>query len=186
MRARADAALATADRIVAAGRRRFGERDYDDVTLESISEDAGVTVQTLLRRFGSKEGLVRAISDTVTPQVVSHRDTTPVGDVDGAVRVLVEHYEQVGDEALHLLRQEHRVAPFAQITEIGRTYHAAWVDRTFAPWLAARTGVARARLHAQLLTTCDVQTWNLLRRQVGLSRRQTEIALAELVNGVLR
>src|SRR5882724_1260800 len=120
MGARAEAAAATAERIIAAGRRRFVELDYDDVTLESIAAEAGVTVQTVLRRFGSKEGLVRSISDMVTSQVVAHRDAAPVGDVAGAISVLVEHYEQTGSDVLHLLRQEHRVAPFAEITSFGR------------------------------------------------------------------
>jgi AcrR family transcriptional regulator len=186
MGARAEAAAATAERIIAAGHRRFVELDYDDVTLEAIATDAGVTVQTVLRRFGSKEGLVRAISDTVTTQVVALRDAAPVGDIRSAIGVLVEQYELTGDAALHLLRQEHRVAAFAKITNLGRAVHARWVDRVFAPWLTERRGVARVRLYAQLLAACDIQTWKQLRRLQGLSRRQTEIALIELVEGVLR
>jgi hypothetical protein len=40
-------------------------------------------------------------------------------------------------------------------------------------------------LRAQLVAVCDVYTWRLLRRQSGLSRRQTELALTELLEGVL-
>jgi hypothetical protein len=32
---------------------------------------------------------------------------------------------------------------------------------------------------------CDVYTWKLLRLDAGLSRRQTEIAMAELLNPML-
>jgi hypothetical protein len=38
---------------------------------------------------------------------------------------------------------------------------------------------------AQLVAVCDVYTWKLLRRQSGLSRRQTEQAVVELVNSLL-
>ena len=186
MGARAEAAAATGERIVAAAHRRFVELDYEDVTLDSVAADADVTVQTVLRRFGSKEGLARAIRDLQTSQIVNQRDTAPVGDVPGAIRILVEHFEQTGDNALHLLRQGHRVPPLAEITAFGRANRAQWVERVFEPWLALHRGVARARLRAQLISTCDVQMWNLLRHLQGLSRRQTEIALIELVEGVLR
>jgi AcrR family transcriptional regulator len=186
MTARADATAATGERIVAAAHHRFVELDYEDVTLDSIAVDAGVTVQTVLRRFGSKEGLARAIKELQTSQIVNQRDTAPAGDIPAAIRVLVEHFEQTGNNALHLLRQAHRVAPFAEITGFGRANRAQWVERVFAPWLTLHRGAARARLRAQLISTCDVQTWNLLRHLHGLSRRQTELALIELVEGVLR
>src|SRR5215469_11979235 len=34
---------------------------------------------------------------------------------------------------------------------------------------------------AQIVAVCDVYTWKLLRRDAGLSRPQTELALAELL-----
>ncbi len=185
MRARAEAAAATGDRILAAARARLGAEPYDDVTLDDVAADAGVTVQTVLRRFGSKEGLVRAISTAAQPEIFAQRDEAPSGDVAAAVANLVEHYEHSGDEVLNLLRQERRVAAFAEITAAGRAFHAQWVKRVFAPWLAQRSGADRARLQAQLVAVCDVYTWFLLRRQAGLSRQATRQAIAELVEGVL-
>src|SRR5262249_52553150 len=43
-------------------------------------------------------------------------------------------------------------------------------------------GAGRQRRLAQLVAVCDVYTWKLLRRDAGLSRQQTELALAELLN----
>lgn len=185
MRARAESAAATAERILTAARARLGREPYDVVTLEDVAADAGVTVQTVLRRFGSKERLVRAIAEAAQPGIFAQRDEAPSGDVEAAIANLVEHYEQAGDEVLHLLRQEHRVPAFAEITAAGRAFHARWVDRVFAPWLARRSGVDRSRLRAQLIAVCDVHTWYLLRRQAGLSRRATRQALRELVEGIL-
>jgi len=185
MRARAASSAATAERVIAAARNRFGRQPYDEITLEMLAADAGVTVQTVLRRFGSKEGLVRAVWTAAQPEVAAQRDAAPSGDVPGAVANLVEHYEHYGDEVLQLLRQELRVPVFAEVTAVGRAFHAAWADRVFAPWLAGRGGDGRTRLHAQLVTVCDVYTWHLLRRQAGLSRAATEQAIRELVEGVL-
>jgi hypothetical protein len=55
MTAQAQAAQATAQAIIAAARTLFAERPYDLVSLPLIAERSGVTVQTVLRRFGSKE-----------------------------------------------------------------------------------------------------------------------------------
>lgn len=182
---RADAAAATSERILAAAKSRFVVQAYDEVRLDDIAADAGVTVQTVLRRFGSKEGLVRAIVAATQPAVVSARDAAPVGDVPAAIENLVDHYELEGPTAMQLLRQELRVTAFAEITEFGRGYHAAWVARVFQPWLERVSGRDRARLHAQLIAACDVYTWHLLRNQAGLSRAATERAIRELVVGVL-
>jgi AcrR family transcriptional regulator len=185
MRVRAKAAAATGERIMAVARVLLERHYYDDVTLDAVAADAGVTVQTVIRRFGSKEGLVQAIVDAAGPRIRSQRDEAPAGSVSGAIKNLVEHYEDVGSVILHFLRQEERVAPFAEVTRSGRSYHADWVERVFASWLELRSGVERARLRAQLVAACDLQTWNVLRRQEGLSRRQTELAMVQLVEGVL-
>jgi AcrR family transcriptional regulator len=185
MRVRAASAAATTDRILCAARARFGSELYDDVTLDDVAADAVVSVQTVLRRFGSKEGLVQAVRAAVQPEIFAQRDEAASGDVPAAVANLVEHYERYGDEVLHLLHQEHRVQAFAEITSTGRTFHLRWAKRVFAPWLAQRSGADRARLQAQLVAVCDVYTWFLLRRQAGLSKKATLRAITELVEGVL-
>jgi hypothetical protein len=77
------------------------------------------------------------------------------------------------------------VPAFAEVAALGRKVHADWCARVFAPWLDTRSGVARQRLGAQLIAVCDLYTWYLLRRQQGLSKRQTRLALSELVEGTL-
>lgn len=183
--ARADATRETGERILAAAVAAFLTSSYDDVTLEKVASDAGVTPQTVLRRFGSKEGVARAIADVVNADQLTQRDATPTGDIAEAVAHLVADYERNGDTIMHLLRQEVRVAPIADILDGGRQLHAEWCERVFAPWLESRTGTDRKRLLATVIATLDVYTWYLLRRQRGLSRRQTALALNELLEGVL-
>lgn len=182
---RARAAEETRERILQAALARLSSSYYDDVTLDAIAADAGVTVQTVLRRFESKEGLVRAITESRTPEVTAQRDEAPVGDIAGAIANLIDHYEAIGDLVMLLLRQEERVAPFADITAFGKASHAGWIDRVFAPWLAGRTAEERRVLHAQLVAVCDTYMWYLLRRQQGLSREHTERGLIEIVTRLL-
>ncbi|WP_165821087.1 TetR/AcrR family transcriptional regulator [Nocardioides gansuensis] len=185
MTSRADAARQTGERILAAALDHFAAAYYDEVTLDAIAVDAGVSVQTVIRRFGSKEGIVRALVQVSRPRTESQRAEAPVGDIRGAVANLVEHYESEGDLILHVLRQELRVPAYAEVSAHGRRVHAEWIGRVFAPWLDAERGVDRRRMLAQLVAVCDLYTWFLLRRQQGLSQRQTELALVELLEGVL-
>jgi AcrR family transcriptional regulator len=181
MRARAEAAAETGRRILEAVIELHTERFFDQVSLEDIAERAGVTVQTVIRRFGSKEQLIEAATEMANRQVVHQRDQAPVGDIEGAVKNLVDHYEEWGDGVLRLLAQEERVPAFRSVTDAGRALHYQWVERTFAPLLAERPGKARRRLLAELIAICDVYFWKLLRRDLGLSREQTELAMRETI-----
>ena len=181
MRARAEAAAETRRRILEATIELHRERYFDQVSLEDIAKRAGVTVQTVIRRFGNKERLIEVAAEEGNKQVARQRDQAPVGDVEGAVKNLIEHYEEWGDSVLRLLAQEERVPAFRSVTDAGRALHYEWVERTFAPLLAERTGTARRRLSAELIAICDVYFWKILRRDLGLSREQTELALRETI-----
>jgi AcrR family transcriptional regulator len=181
MRARAEAAAETGRRILEAVIELHMERYYDQVSLEDVAERAEVTVQTVIRRFGSKERLIVAATEAANRQVVRQRDQAPVGDIEGAVKNLVDHYEEWGDGVLRLLAQEERVVAFRAVTDAGRALHYEWVERVFAPLLAKRAGKARRRLLAELIAICDVYFWKLLRRDLGLSREQTELAIRETI-----
>src|SRR5215203_1870400 len=112
MRARAEAATETGRRILEAVIELHRERFWDQVSLEDIAERAGVTVQTVIRRFGSKERLIEAAAEEGTRQHTHQRYQAPVGDIEGAVKNLIEHYEEWADTALRLLAQEERVPAF--------------------------------------------------------------------------
>jgi hypothetical protein len=118
-------------------------------------------------------------------RVGRQRGEAPVGDPARAVGVLVDHYEAMGDRVLRLLAEEERVPRLREIADRGRLVHREWCARVFAPVLAGRAGVERRRRLAQLVAICDVYTWKLLRRDAGLSRRQTELALVELLGPLL-
>jgi AcrR family transcriptional regulator len=74
----------------------FGELLYDQVSLQAVAESAGVTVQTVLRRFTSKEQLFAEVTQWTSQQIRLTRDQAPVGEVTGAVRNLIDTYERWG------------------------------------------------------------------------------------------
>jgi AcrR family transcriptional regulator len=181
MRARAEAAAEMGRRILEATIELHTERFFDQVSLEDIAERSGVSVQTVIRRFGSKARLIEAAAEEGNRQVVPQRGQAPAGDIEGAVKNLMDHYEEWGDTALRLLAQEERVPAFRSLTDAGRAFHYQWVERVFAPFLAKRTGEVHQRLLAELIAVCDVYFWKLLRRDLGLSREQTELAIRETI-----
>jgi AcrR family transcriptional regulator len=185
MGARAVAAAATGERIMDAAVEVFWELPTDQVSLDEVARRAGVSVQTVIRRFGGRDGLVAAAAARETERVRGQRDEAPPGDVAGAVRVLVDHYEAMGDRVLRLLAEEQRSAGLRPIADIGRTVHREWCARVFAPALAGRAGAEHQRRLAQIVAVCDVYTWKMLRRDAGLSRRQAELALAELLTALV-
>jgi len=182
MVARAEAAAATGERILDAAVEIFWEFTSDNISLDRVARRAGVTVQTVIRRFGGLEGLLSAAVQRESEKIRSQRLQAPVGDVAGAVHVLLDHYEVLGDRVLKMLAEEDRIPGLRDIADRGRAVHAEWCRRVFAPVLRAAQPADRARRLAQFVSVCDVYTWKLLRRQAGLSRQQTELALVELLH----
>jgi AcrR family transcriptional regulator len=186
MAARAESAAATGERILDAAVEAFWELSGKPISLEEVARRAGVSVQTVIRRFGGRDGLIAAAAAREAEKVNRQRARAPVGDVAGAVRVLVDHYEDMGDRVVRLLAEEEHTPGVRDVVERGRALHREWCARVFASAIDGRAGIERDRRLAQLVAICDVYTWKLLRRDAGLSRRQTELALVELLTPLLK
>lgn len=184
MRARAEQVAATRERILESALGLFGTRLYDDISLDEIAAVAETTVQTVIRHFGSKESLFAAMADWSSERMVARREEALPGDTAGAVHALVDHYERWGDVVFLILSQEDRVPAIRPHTNEGRAYHRAWVERLIGGALTGLLGNARERRLAQLIAVTDLYTWKLLRRDLGLSRRQAETAIRELVEAL--
>jgi AcrR family transcriptional regulator len=184
MQARAEAAADTQRRIVEAAMHAFSERLYDQVALEEIARRAGVTFQTVMRRFGSKEKLFAVAAATGRARVLTRRSQPPVGDLRAAVHVLIEEYEELGDMMLRFLGQEERVPAIRELTDAGRALHREWVERVFESQLRPCKGSARRVRRATLIAATDLLVWKLLRRDLSLSKGETERAVIELVRAL--
>jgi AcrR family transcriptional regulator len=179
--ARADAAAATRERLLASAWRHFSDRAFEGVRLADVASDAGVSVQTLITHFGSKDGLfVAAWQWRMTPEG-ARRETAPVGDVRAAVRVLYDSYDQDGDAVLRLLAHEERIPAVREMADAGRRWHRRWVERTFGPLLDGVSGAERERRLVALVVATDLLVWKLLRREMGLGRKTAERIVTEMV-----
>jgi AcrR family transcriptional regulator len=184
MVARAQAFAGSGERMLASAWEQFCGRSYEQVRLADIAADAGVTVQTLHSRFGTKEDLfVAAWRWFVRPQG-ARRDRVAVGDFRAGIRALYDDYEQDGDAVLRLMAQEDRIPAVREMIDTGRAYHRAWVARVFGPLLDGLGSAARERRHTELIVATDLLVWKLLRRDMGLGRRQAERIVAEMVTAL--
>jgi AcrR family transcriptional regulator len=177
---RADATEQTRRAILDAAQALFREGPRADPSLEGVAERAGCSTRSVIRHFGSKEALVEAaILDGVGASAESRR--AEPGDVAGAVRLLVAHYEEMGDDVVAWLASAERYPLARQVTETGTAMHREWIDAVFAPDLDPLAPAARRARRAALATVTDVYVWQLLRRREGLGRAATEAAILDLV-----
>ena len=184
MTARAESVERTRTRILEAAVALAGTRPISAITLEDIAADAGVSVQTLLRRFGNRAGLLEEARLHAMAAVTEER-AVPAGDVDAAVRAVLAHYERRGDAVLLMLAQEHADPATREVTAGGRDLHRRWVVDVFAPYLP-EAGADRDRLVDLLAVATDVYTWKQLRRDRGLGAAATEDRVRALVRALLR
>jgi AcrR family transcriptional regulator len=184
MRARALTVGRTRERILSVARDRFFQLPYDEVRLAEVAAAAGVSQQTLLNHFSSKEGLLLAVVEFVEPEIEALRGAVVPGDVDAAVRGLMRQYEVLGDANVRLAAVAERIPELARAVQFGRTHHTAWLEATFADSLPDDRR-ARRRALAALYAVTDVGTWKLLRRDLGHSRSGTAAVLRSLLRAAL-
>jgi AcrR family transcriptional regulator len=166
MSARQQAKTATRDAIIKAAIDTFmAERSFA-ITLPTVAERADVTVKTVLRHFGSRDALVDAATSQVYDEVMAER-TPPPDDLEAALRVLIAHYERMGDVVLAMLADD--TDPRAvRMNKAGRRAHREWVEEVFADRLPELT-TTRSRLVDVLVVATDVYAWKLLRLDRRLS-----------------
>jgi len=182
--ARAQAAEGTARRVVDAFLARLMTEWYDDITLDRVAEDAGVSVQTVVRRFGGKDGLLASAVKIMTAQINAQRDTPP-GDLGHLVDNLMGDYERTGDTVIRLLALEPRHPAVKTVLDFGRSEHRRWVADAFADALTALDAAARERALDALVVVTDVYTWKLLRRDMARSVAATATAMKRMIRATV-
>jgi AcrR family transcriptional regulator len=174
----------TREALLDAAERLFFERGWEATSLEAVAAGAGVTKQTLLRRFGSKAGLLEQGFGRAFENVRDQRWDVPGDDVERAVDNLLDHYEAVGDRALRIDAMA-GVEALADWVQRARDLHYEWVAHAFGAFLRPLRGRDLERRRAGLIAVCDVHTWQLLRRQLGIGRSEARATMVLAIRGLL-
>lgn len=172
---RAAAAQANTERIRDAALELFVERPFDQITLAAVAERAGVGVQTVIRRAGTKDGLARSVREWIASQVEAARGE-PTADPDAIAAALERQYERWGAVTDRTLRQEDTSPALAESARGGRAAHRAWLEAAFPD--------ASESTIAALIGVCGVELWLVLRRDGGLTAEQTRDTVAQLIRSL--
>jgi AcrR family transcriptional regulator len=183
MRARAEAAEGTRQRILDMAVEELWMRPVSEVRLEDVAARAEVTVQTVLRIYGSKSDLLELALEPLRDRILRQRESAEPGDVEGTISALFDHYEQMGDFVIRILAQEQMHPELREWLERGRKVHRQSMQRQFAPQLAGRDD--KKLVLDCLVVACDVYTWKLLRRDARRGRREAEACVRHMVSTFL-
>lgn len=182
--ARAEAEEQTRAALLDAADEAFLSGPWEHASLHAIAGAAGVTKQTLLRHFGSKERLLERVLLRAVDEVEKQRLSVPTNDIAGAVDNLLEHYEIRGGRAMRSSNLD-TDGPLADLGRRARQFHYDWVELAFGAWFSAVGSSERRRLRAALIAVCDVQAWWTLTHDLELSRAEVRATLILTINRLL-
>ena len=165
MGTRADAVAATRERIAREAMALFLEHAYEDVTLAAIAKAAGVSHQTVLNHFESKDGVVLAVAELLATETQS----APLR------RRARRRGRRRAGAGGRLRAHRRRQLPLGGVRAPARS----WPSSSTRPGGATRTGsspcsatacpptpAARRRAVHALHAATDVYSWKLLRRDL--------------------
>ncbi|MFN2583046.1 MAG: TetR/AcrR family transcriptional regulator [Candidatus Dormibacteria bacterium] len=154
----------TRERILDATERLIQERGYHGVGLEAVSAAAGVSRQALYDKFGSKGGLLRAMTERVEERLGIYRTV-------GAVASIPDGLEKLAALCNLSRVSEPGVAPFVRVVYAARlddpTAAELWNDRMSARYIAFRHVVTRLAEEGRLrpgltITRATDMLWSIL------------------------
>ena len=182
---RAASEEATRPALLEAATEVFFDGAWHTTSLDAIAGRAGTTKQTLLRHFGSKDGLLEAGYLRSFDVVRAQRLSAPTDDIAGAVDNLLDHYEEHGERALRIATLGADL-PVADIAPAARQFHYDWVEHAFGGWLGRLRGRERRRVRAALIVACDVHAWSILAHDRGLPRAEVRATLVLTIRKTAR
>ncbi|MGB4838816.1 MAG: TetR/AcrR family transcriptional regulator [Saprospiraceae bacterium] len=157
----------------------------NDITLEMIAEHSGLTIRTLLRKFGTKENLFEACLAYDAAHVKKKRNMARKGDIGHIVSTLIENYEEMGDASIRTIFLEPDMEIARKIGQTGRETHRAWCAQVFEPFLPEQNANSYDMDLTTFITATEVYLWKLLRRDLGKSKEETIAIFTNLLRGLV-
>jgi TetR/AcrR family transcriptional regulator, regulator of cefoperazone and chloramphenicol sensitivity len=158
--------------ILAAARHLFAARGYAATSINDIADEAGVAVQTIYARLGSKRGMLLALIDLIdaeagVAQLVAsvRRAATPIAALGAGVRLTRAFQESCGDIIDALFTAAGAEAELADAVAEGHRRHREGarltVDR-ICELQGLRAEVSRDRAEALLALSTSHEAWREL------------------------
>jgi AcrR family transcriptional regulator len=162
------------------------KHSINEITLEMVAEKAGISVRTILRKYGSKEGLFEAAIKTDAAGIEAIKDKAETGNIAQAVELLMVEYERTGMAGIRTLAIEHDVPFAAKVLKKARTMHMEWCKRVFSPYLPEPADKLYSVRLGTFYAATDIYKWKLLRKDLGYSRSDTALIFTETLHGIIQ
>lgn len=185
MSIRASRMAANERNILAAVVELWLELPFNEITLDQVAEKAGVTVRTILRKYGAKEGLIEACLESEEVSVDPGRPAPEPGDIQAILNLLCAEYEAMYPAVMRTIAAVEQFPAAAKILERGRNYHREWCAQAFSPFLPATDSRAYEPRLSGFIAATEIYLWKLLRRDMGKSVEEASEVFRMLIEGVI-
>ena len=131
----------TERQILEAAGEIIATEEFDSLSMRRVAANAGVSLSTVVRHFGTKDALLAALvahgdDDEERDELRTKIDP---GDVAARCASCSATTRRPGQQLMHMLAQEHRFPALSELLDVGRRGHRRWVRWAFAPQLAERS-----------------------------------------------
>ena len=183
------------DRILDAAARLIADDAFHTATMEELAAAAGVSRATVFNRFGSKLGVLQALFERGMegPEMQAIADALAIEDPVAALEAVIDAACAIWEayDAVHLqLQAVGTLEPdAATLVDRQREQQRAEIEgliRRLARAGRLRPGMSQTRATATLHMLTSLESFVWLRREYGLSLRQTRETITELARSMLR
>jgi AcrR family transcriptional regulator len=182
------------ERVLEAAERLIAEDAFHSATMEELAAAAGVSRATVFNRLGSKLGVLQALADrcNASPEMRAIQESLEIEDPVASLEALIEASCAIWERQGFIHEQLHAIVVLepgaAALIEDQREDQRADLEglaRLLARAGRLRPGLGEARAAATLHVLTSLETFLRLRREYGLSLRQTRETIAELARSLL-
>jgi AcrR family transcriptional regulator len=183
------------NRVLEAAERLIRDDAFHTATMDELAAAAGVSRATVFNRFGSKLGVLQALFARAMegPQVDAIREAMQIEDPVAALEAAIGASCAVWDVEGYIHEQLQAIVVLepdasALIEEQKQDQRADLqkLVRRLSKSGRLRPGMGEPRALATLHTLTSLETFLWLRREYGLSLRQTRDTITALARSVLR
>ncbi len=183
------------DRVLDAAERLIREDAFHAATMDELAAAAGVSRATVFNRFGSKLGVLQALftRGMEGPEMRAIQEALaiedPVASLEAAIEAscaIWEAYAFVHEQLQAIVVLEPDASALVERQREEQRADLQGLARRLARAGRLRPGLSQARAAATLHTLTSLESFLWLRREYGLSLRQTRETIAELARAVLR
>lgn len=185
---------ATESRVLAAAEKLIDAGTFHQATVAELAEHAGVARATVFGRFGSKLGVLEALSVRCSggPEIRGVREAFQVDDPRAAVAAVVAAVAALWERQGHILLTAKAVVELEpgaiRIIDEQRADQRRSIERLVSRLVdggALRDGLGAGEAVATLHMITSVESFVELRRHGGLPLHRTVELLTQLAAGVL-